>query len=383
MEYDNLYKELLKENDFYKSIIENNSFYIIKTDLEGKYTYMNPFFCKMLSIQCVDWVGKDSMSLIIPEDHQACIDTVTACFVEPEISHWVMLRKPVPKGIIATQWEFKMLKNEEGVPFEILCIGHDITSLVLGQEELEELVGVTSDQNKRLVNFTYIISHNIRSHVANIIGIINLNEADEKDIDDKTALKLIKASINSLDDVIHSLNEIISIQSNTNLVLKVINVQFEIDRIVKSIQILIRNAETTINYLFNPEQQLNTNPTYFESILLNLITNAIKYKSPTLPLIININLFVEGNFKILTFNDNGLGIDLKKHYGQLFGMYNTFHGNKDAKGLGLFIIKTQIEALRGRIEVKSQLGEGTTFKVFFPNTLVKQDFIVPNTRFIS
>jgi PAS domain S-box-containing protein len=378
-----LVKELLKENNYYKLIIENNSFYIIKTDLEGKYTYMNPFFCKMLSIKWEDWIGKYSMSLIIPEDHQICIDTVTACFAEPEISHWVILRKPVPKGIIATQWEFKMLTNDVGVPSEILCIGHDITSLVLRQEELEELVGITSDQNKRLVNFTYIISHNIRSHVANIIGLVNMNEADENDLDDKTALKFIKTSTNSLDATIRNLNEIISIQSNTKLPLKDINVQFEITRIINSIQILISNAETTINYLFDPEQHLNTNPAYFESILLNLITNAIKYKSPTLTLIINIGLYEEGDFKVLTFNDNGLGIDLKKHQSQLFGMYNTFHGNQDARGLGLFIVKTQIEALRGRIEVKSLLNEGTTFSVFFPNFLVKQDFIIPKIEVVA
>jgi PAS domain S-box-containing protein len=135
-DYDNLYREIQKENEYYKSIIENNSFYIIKTDLEGKYTYMNPFFCKMLNLESKDWIGKDSLGIIISEDHQICIDAVMACFSEPSISHWVTLRKPVPSGVISTQWEFKMLLNEVGIPSEILCIGHDITSLILRQEEL-------------------------------------------------------------------------------------------------------------------------------------------------------------------------------------------------------------------------------------------------------
>ena len=111
-------------------------FYIIKTDIEGMYTYMNPFFCKMLDVESKDWIGKDSLGLIIAQDHQACIDAVIACFSAPTISHRVDLRKPVPNGIIYTQWEFKMLLNEVGVPSEILCIGHDITSLILRQEEL-------------------------------------------------------------------------------------------------------------------------------------------------------------------------------------------------------------------------------------------------------
>lgn len=135
-DYNKLYSELQKENAYYKSIIENNSFYIIKTDLEGKYTYMNPFFCKMLDLEIKDWIGKDSLSLVITEDHQICLDTVMACFSAPSISHRVTLRKPVATGIISTQWEFKMLLNEVGVPSEILCIGHDITSLILRQQEL-------------------------------------------------------------------------------------------------------------------------------------------------------------------------------------------------------------------------------------------------------
>ena len=162
--------------------------------------------------------------------------------------------------------------------------------------------------------------------------------------------------------------------------MKDINVQFEIKRIVKSIQILIRNADTIINYCFGPELQLNTNPAYFESILLNLITNAIKYKSPNRALIINIDLSKQGDFKILTFGDNGLGIDLEKYESQLFGMYNTFHGNKDAKGLGLFIVNTQIEAMKGKIEVESTLNNGTTCMVFFPEPVVKEELIITSVR---
>ena len=369
-------KEIQKENDFYKSIIENNSFYIIKTDLEGKYTYLNPFFCQMLSLKAEDWIGKESMDLIIPEDHQTCINSVTACFASPGESHWVILRKPIATGIISTQWEFKMLTDDKGQFSEILCIGHDITSLVLRQEELQKLVGISADQNKRLVNFTYIVSHNIRSHVANIIGIININNMDA-DMEDKTALELINVSTKSLDETIHNLNEIISIQSNTNIPFKKINIQTEISRIVESISILVSNAGTSINYLFDFDEQLHTNASYFESIILNLITNSLKYKSPDLDLIINIDVSSEEEYKVITFKDNGLGIDLKKYGDRLFGMYNTFNGNSDAGGMGLFIIKTQIEAMKGKIKIESEVGAGTCFRIYFNENTIKQDQILP------
>lgn len=366
------YQTVLKENDYYRSIIENNSFYIIKTDLEGKYTYLNPFFCKMLSLKAGEWIGKDSLSLIVPEDHQACIDTVTACFTDPSVSHWVILRKPVPTGSISTQWEFKLISDAKGTISEILCIGHDITPLIMRQDELESLVGIISEQNKRLVNFTYIISHNIRSHVANIIGIVDVNTMDDE-MDDKTALQMIGTSTKRLDETIHNLNEIISIQSNTNLPLIQVNVRNEIERVIESVSVLVSNAGTEVIFHFDNDQHLVTNPAYFESIILNLITNALRYKSPERPLKIDLRFSKRGDYKVLSFQDNGIGIDLKKNGDMLFGMYNTFNGNKDAKGLGLFIIKTQVEAMKGKIEVESELGSGTTFHIFYSDSLLKQE----------
>jgi K+-sensing histidine kinase KdpD len=144
--------------------------------------------------------------------------------------------------------------------------------------------------------------------------------------------------VNSLDETIHNLNEIIGIQTNINLPVKEINIHHEIIRIAESILVLIKNAGTTLDYLFDPHEQLITNATYFESILLNLITNSLRYKTPDLKLAIDV--YQEGDYKVLSFKDNGIGIDLERYGNQLFGMYNTFNGNQDAKGMGLFIIKT-------------------------------------------
>lgn len=357
-----LIEQTQKDDAYFRSIIENNSFYIIKTDLEGRYTYLNPFFCKMLSLNAEEWLGKESLSLIMPVDHAACIETVGRCFADPDTSSWVILRKPIPDGVLSTQWEFKVLKDENGNPCELLCIGHDITPLILKQEELRSMVDVAAEQNKRLINFTYIISHNIRSHVANIIGVLNIS----KDLgDNELVLAMIQESTSSLDETLFNLSEIISIQAHTSLPINGLNVFHEINRIIQSINVLITEADTSIVYLFDPSQVLNTNPAYFESIVLNLITNALKYKSPLRPLKIELDLYQEGNYKVLTFKDNGLGIDMEKYRDQLFGLYKTFHKNKDARGLGLYIIKTQIEAMNGKIEVESEVDTGTTFKIYF------------------
>jgi signal transduction histidine kinase len=135
--------------------------------------------------------------------------------------------------------------------------------------------------------------------------------------------------------------------------------------IVDSIKVLFTNAVAKINYNFDEEAYLATNPAYLESIILNLLTNSLKYKSPARPLTIDISFFRKGDHNVFIFKDNGLGIDLNQHGEKIFGMYKTFNGNLDAKGLGLFIIKTQIEALGGKIEVESEVDQYTAFKVYF------------------
>lgn len=357
--------QIQKDNAYYKSIIENQSFYIIKTDLEGNYTYLNPAYCKVMGIRHQDWLGKSALTLVIPEDHSRCQEIIELCFAYPDKSHLAIIRMQSPEGILTTQWEFSLLCEDPLNCEAFLGIGHDITPLIKKQEDLQRLVDVTALQNKRLNNFTYIVSHNIRSHVANLSGILNItnmNDAEDRNL----SFSILKKSVGALDETIHHLNDVISIQDNTNLPKSVLNVKNEINKALENIKMLLLSSNTSVHCDVPDQQQLITNSAYFESILLNLLTNAVKYRSPKRNPDITISLLEEENYKILIVTDNGLGIDLNKYRNRLFGMYNTFHGNKDAKGLGLFITKTQIESMKGKIEVESTLDVGTTFKVYFP-----------------
>ena len=355
---------IAKDNAYLKSIVENNSFYIVKIDLTGAYTYFNPYFLEMLGIESKDWIGKNSMGLIVTEDHQVCMDVVDKCFREPHNTHWAILRKHSKNVVVTNQWEFSLLKDENGNFSEFLCIGHEVTTLINKQEELKKLLNITSLQNDRLQNFTHIISHNIRSHIANLKGIISITDLEKVD-DRKMAWELIENTVSSLDETIHHLSEIIDMQSQKQLPMVDINIFTEINNVAKCIYVLIETSKTQIFYDFDHTASLVTNTVYFESIFLNLIINSIKYKSIDKSPKIHISMFTKDKYKVICVRDNGLGIDLKRHGDKLFGMYNTFHRNKDAKGLGLFIVKTQIEALGGKIEVESVEGEGTTFSIYF------------------
>lgn len=360
-------KLIEKESLYNKSIIENNSFYVIKTDLAGNYTYFNQYFSDMFGVQFEDLIGKSSFSLIIPEDHGACIQTVEKCLAEPDKTFWTTLRKPSPSGIIVSQWEFKVLKDDQGNPNEILCLGHEITPLIKKQEELQSLLNINLHQKNRLIQFTHILSHNFRSHVANLKGIMSL--ANSATNEEKLEFcDMVNSVANSLDETLIHLNDIITIQTTDDIQIKPLSLSSAVQLAEKSLGLTISETNTTIHQDFDENDLIQANPAYLDSILLNILTNSIKYRKPDTPPEIHITLERIKGYSKLVIRDNGRGLDLKKYGSKVFGLYKTFHGNKDAKGLGLFITKTQVESMHGNIDIESEPNIGTTIIVELPYT---------------
>src|SRR5690606_2186588 len=232
------------------------------------------------------------------------------------------------------------------------------------REELKHFAEVTSEQNKRLLNFTYIVSHNIRSHVANLLGILNILQGDDQEAKE-TFVPLMQDSVNNLDESLRNLNDIVNIQTQINLTSKPIELRSMVEKTILNLKLTISGAEATVHNNVPKDFVINTNAAYLDSILLNLISNAIKYRSPDRNAEVHIDVESNGHETILSVRDNGLGIDLEKHRNLIFGMYKTFHKNKDAKGLGLFITKTQVESLGGKIDLESEVNKGTTVRVYF------------------
>jgi signal transduction histidine kinase len=132
------------------------------------------------------------------------------------------------------------------------------------------------------------------------------------------------------------------------------------------LQAIIEKDDIRIEVDVPKELQIKGVLAYLESVVLNLVSNAIKYRDPKKKdNFVSITAFEEGQTIMLKVADNGLGIDLEKYGQKLFGMYKVFHGNKDARGIGLFITKNQIESMGGSISVESIPLKGTTFCVTF------------------
>lgn len=233
----------------------------------------------------------------------------------------------------------------------------------LAEIELEKSYAVLKILNEKLLDFTYIISHNIRSNTSNMSMLIDLIDDTEILAEKKEYFQLLKESNNKLSDTIHYLNETIHIQLEPKDSKVTLNLKYEIMKTLLGINGIIKKQKATIKVDMREDMKLKTIPSYFESIMFNLITNAIKYRSPERNPVIEITAR-KVNFKTeIKVRDNGLGLDLHKNKNKLFGMYSTFHGNNDAIGLGLFMTKNHVEALGGSIEVESETGKGSTFKV--------------------
>ena len=102
------------------------------------------------------------------------------------------------------------------------------------------------------------------------------------------------------------------------------------------------------------------------SIFTNLLTNSIKYKKPSEALKLSIRSSIKKGNIVLEFKDNGRGIDMKKHGQHIFNLYKRFHHDVEGRGIGLYMINAQIEAMGGSIEVESEPNVGTTFTISLP-----------------
>ncbi len=247
----------------------------------------------------------------------------------------------------------------------IIGISLDITNLKQQEAELRNLISVTSLQNKKLINFAHIISHNLRSHTANFSMLLDflVKEKDEKE--KEHIVGMLTSASNNLLETLENLNDVVAISSNTNIRKEYVNLNNKIDIVTKNLGGLIRSNKASIINNIPNDTEIQVIPAYIENILTNFFTNAIKYRKEDCDPEIVLSATTKDQYTVLSIKDNGLGIDLDKYGDKLFGMYKTFHYKKDAKGIGLYITKNQIEAMKGKIEVTSVVGEGSTFKIFF------------------
>lgn len=279
-----------------------------------------------------------------------------------ESREWTYVRKDgstFPVQLIVTA-----IKNNKNEITGFLGVATDITERKKVENEIRSLLTITEKQNDRLKNFAHIVSHNLRSHSGGISGLIDLLQLEYPDLANNEIITLLSGNVASLKQTVEDLTEIIKINL-TNQELKHIQLSTIIEKNLNSLSSQINRAGIRIINETPKTIRIQGITAYVDSIVLNMITNAIKYKSEERESFLRIYCEEDKTTLSLYFQDNGLGIDLNKHRDKLFGMYKTFHRHNDSRGMGLFITKNQIESIGGKISVESEVNIGTTFKIIF------------------
>lgn len=235
------------------------------------------------------------------------------------------------------------------------------------KQEVDKRTKELVEYNQQLEQFAFISAHNLRAPVARILGLGHLLDLLPLDADAKERKlvydKMVQAA-GDLDRVVSDLNTILEIKKNSTSVVAEVNLDRQLHLIKLNLEKEIEDTQAEIKIDFSKVNVIHTVKPYLDSILINLISNAIKYRCPDRPPVINLKTELRGGYVCLIIQDNGLGIDLSAHGDKIFTLYNRFHSHVEGKGLGLYLVKTQVTALGGRIEVESEVDNGITFYIY-------------------
>jgi signal transduction histidine kinase len=220
------------------------------------------------------------------------------------------------------------------------------------------------EQNTRLEQFAFIISHNLRAPMARLVGLSAILDLTTDALETSEIVRLMVKSTQDLDQVIKDLTLILGVQKMNTKVLSDIALEPLLQKVVATLEPEIKETKTKVTSDFTNLNDVTSLHPYMESIFYNLLSNAIKYRHPERSPVIHVKSNVVDGYSLITFEDNGLGIDVEKHKESLFNLYKRFHFHTEGKGMGLYLVKTQLTALGGRIEVNSRVNEGTRFCIY-------------------
>ena len=328
--------------------------------------FVNQAFTKMTGYKPKEVIGKSPLMFTGPKSDKVELEKLSKaiknykdCFIET-ISY---------KKNGEEYWvNFSMIPvtNKEGEHSHWISIQRDVTKEKNQEREREQLIRELTQNNKDLKQFSYITSHNFRAPLSNLTGLLNLLEDVPIENDElQEILNGFKRSTHLLNETIEDLVKVVIIKDNPSILKEDISMKEIFENVFFQLNNQINLYKPTIKFDIDDALSIHINKAYMESIILNLMSNALKYRSLDKLPKISIKAVEKENFVNLIIKDNGIGIDLDKNKEKIFGLYQRFHNYPDSKGLGLYLVKSQIEAMGGSIEVESQVGKGTQFTLTF------------------
>ena len=371
----NQYK-LNKMNEFSKeahTITKSNAFNLelffdLSADLlcitgyDGYFRKINPIVSKTLGYTDEEMYSRPVSSFIYAEDRD-----ITAQNRENLLKNVPLLnfenRYVTKTGeIVWLSWTSMPVESEHVV----FAIAKNITHKKKLEEDRNILLANLTKINRDLKQLTYTTSHDLRSPVSNLISVFHL--LDVSKIDDEETLEFInilKSATENLKDTLNKYVDDLVRKDTATIQIETLNLHDSLWAVKQSLSTLILNSKTTITADFSEVQEVKFNRNYLESILLNLITNSIKYVKVGYAPAITITSKNFNGVNQLIFRDEGIGFDIEKVKDRIFGLNQKFHEHTDSKGIGLYLVHNHVTSLGGHISIESKVNEGTIFVISF------------------
>jgi PAS domain S-box-containing protein len=329
---------------------------------DGYFKRVNPAVCKVLGYTEVELLSKPISHFQHPDDKEITRRT----------------REPILYGKPLTNFENRYITKQGSVVWFawtsipvndselIYAIAKNITHKKKHEAERNQMLSELSKNNSRLKQLNYTTSHDLRTPVGNLISIFSLLDVSHiSHQQTRMFIEMLKKSAENLKETLDHHVDGLKSQDSRSVELIDIRILDAIDTIRLSINSLIKDSNTSFRINLSAFESVTFNPAYLESIFLNLISNSIKYAHPERDPIITIKTEIVEGKKRLTFSDNGIGFDSEKQKDNVFGLNQTFHENRDSKGIGLYLVYNHITNLGGKITVDSKVDVGTRFEITF------------------
>ncbi len=365
-------EESLKRNEaLFRQLFQNAPVGIVILDEAYVIQNTNEGFREIFEYTAYEAIGEQLNNLIVPEYCKEEAGTISRQTMMGETQQMETVRMD-KHGNYVPVFLYGVPVFFEGKTINIFGIYVDISERKQVEQDLKKQTNELLRSNAELEQFAYVTSHNLRSPVVNLQSLVGFFDDSDLDNDEnKFVFNKINKSVEQLNDTLNDLVEIVGKKKELSRPKEKIQFQEMMEKVKNSLEHEIDQYNAQITVDFSGAPQIYYLRSFLESILQNLLSNALKYSSPDRKPVITINTIRKNGYVLLTFSDNGRGIDLEKHREKLFSLYKRFHMDKTGKGMGLYLLKSQVESLGGEVNIDSKVDMGTTFYLYLKNFYTK------------
>lgn len=350
--------------DHYKTEV----FFDISADLffiagyDGYFKKVNPAVCRLLGYTEPELLARPIDTFIHPEDVERTIQARASVRNGNPLLHFENRYLTKSGTLVWLSWT--------STPHEahglVYAIAKEVTQRKQLEEERNKLLTTIRKINQDLKKITYTASHDLRSPVNNLLSVFELLDVSKiEDPETVDLISILKLTTTSLKETLNNYVDNISHQDDLNIAVEKLSLTEVVQKVLQSIQLQINGTKVTVDLNFDAFNTVTFNKVYLESIFINLITNAIKYTQPGVPLVITLKTQIQNGVHQLVVADNGCGFDIEKVKNKIFGLHQKFHQHEDSHGIGLYLVYNHITDMGGQIDVNSEIGKGTTFTISF------------------